>query len=104
MESVMGKKHKGNHPDLENGWEKIGEWLDKGGDGVRWSIFRRRQEHSDEWMTYKICANGKAESKANYWAVRKNTGQLGFIKDMAIMRAHRPELHAAVEEIMEADG
>ena len=52
----------------------------------------------------KICANGKAESKANYWAVRKNTGQLGFIKDMAIMRAHRPGLHAAVEEIMEADG
>jgi hypothetical protein len=65
-----------------------------------WLVFKKDQDHSDEWATYKICANGKAKGKGNYWAVRKNTGQIGYARDMAQMREYRPKLHAFVEKIM----
>jgi hypothetical protein len=94
----MPKMYKGNPPDLAEGWEKIGECKD--GEGVTWLMFRKPQDHDDEWSTYKICAKGAARSKGNYWAVRKDTGQLGFARDMASMREHRPELHAFVERMM----
>lgn len=96
----MGRTYKGNAPDRSKGWSVIGDWTDE--DGVQWIVCRQQQAHTNEWSTYKIYAKGKAKFKANYWAVRKNTGQLGFNRDMAQMRANRPELHAMVEEIMDA--
>ncbi len=96
----MSRTYVGNAPDNSKGWSAIGDWTD--GDGVQWIVCKQQQAHTDEWATYKIYANGKAKFKANYWAVRKNTGELGFNRDMAQMRASRPDLHAMVEEIMDA--
>lgn len=93
--------YKGNYPNPTDGWEMVGAWRDEDGENVGWTVFMRPQQNSDEWATFKICADGKVESKANYWSVRKNTGQIGYVRDMAMMRAHRPKLHAAVEKIME---
>jgi hypothetical protein len=94
----MVKLYKGNAPDSDEGWELIGEGKDD--DGVQWLVFKKPQDHNDDWATYKICAKTKAKAKGNYWAVRKKSGQLAFVKDMAQMREYRPKLHAFVERVM----
>lgn len=91
----MAKRYKGNPPDAEKGWEEIGAYVV---DGDRWAIYRRQQQHSEEWADYKIAADGVVEGKANYWLARNDaTGQIGFSRDYAMMRETRPVLHAAVE-------
>ena len=88
----------GRIPDVNNGWHQIGECVD--GDQVQWIVFERKQDHTDDWMTYKIVANGRARHKANYWLAKNiKTGQIGFARDYVYMRENRPELHAQVEAI-----
>lgn len=85
--------------DGQKGWTRIGEAME---DGVRWLVFEGRQEHSDDWRTFKVCADGMAERKANYWLVKNTrTGQLGYSRDMAMMRETRPGLHDQVEKIIQ---
>jgi hypothetical protein len=94
----MGKMYVGNPPSEEDGWDRVGMCKD---DNVEWLVFNRSQEHSIDWSTYKIVANGRAQNKANYWLVRNNkTGQIGFARDYVYMRENRPELHAQVESIL----
>lgn len=94
----MGKKYLGRIPEVEEGWDQVGEYEDD--DGVQWLVFFKPQEHTEDWITYKIVANGRAHGKANYWLVRNNkTGQLGFARDFALLREHRPKLHEHVESL-----
>lgn len=93
----MGKTYSGQIPTGDD-WAKVGECFM---DGVEWHAFRKQQGHDPDWSTYKVCANGRAPNKANYWFVRNDrTGQLGFAKDFAIMRDKRPDLHAQIEKIL----
>jgi hypothetical protein len=70
-------------------------------DGTEWCVFIKPQNHSDEWFTVKIVANGRAPYKANYWLVTNiNTGQIGYARDYAVMRENRPSLHDYVELIL----
>lgn len=95
----MGKKYLGRKPDQGEGWQQIDSFLD--GDEVEWLFYKKPQEHSNEWFTYKIVANGEAENKANYWLVRNNqTKQIGFGKDFSIMRNNRPDLHSYFENLL----
>ena len=94
----MGKMYAGKIPESEEGWNQIGSHKDA--DDVEWLVFSKSQEHTPDWTTYKIVANGRARDKANYWLVRNNkTGQIGFARDYVFMRENRPELHAKVESI-----
>lgn len=86
-------------PDADKGWEHIGTCRDA--DGMEWRVFSKSQEHTPDWLTYKIVANGRAANKANYWLARnKLTGQIGFARDFIRMRETRPELYAQVEAII----
>lgn len=92
-------KRKGNIPPESSGWKLISQ-IDRLY-GADWGVFRRSQGHSTEWAYYKIVAIDGAEEKANYWMARNDsTGQLGYTRDMAIMRAKRPDLHSRVEAIL----
>ena len=94
----MGKMYAGNPPADGEGWSQVGKCLD--GDEVEWLVFSKAQEHTPDWLTYKIVANGQARDKANYWLVRNaSTGQIGFSRDYVYMRDNRPELHAQVDAI-----
>ena len=95
----MGKFYNGNAP-KENDWDRLLSWLD--GNQVEWLVFRKEQDHSKEWNTYKVCANGKAENKANYWFARNDkTGQIGFGRDLALMNQNKPELYKKVNEFLD---
>jgi len=99
----MGKMYAGKMPEADKGWTHVGTCNDS--DGVEWLVFERPQEHTPDWMTYKIAANGRARGKANYWLVRNGlTGQIGFARDYARMREDRPELHAQVEAAFKLAG
>lgn len=94
----MAKMYAGKIPEQELGWMQIGVCKDS--DAVEWIVFRRAQDHTPDWATYKIVANGRANAKANYWLARNDkTGQIGFARDYVFMRNNRPELHAQVEAI-----
>lgn len=94
-----GKMYLGNIPSADDGWMKIGEYVD--GDKIEWLIFQKLQDHSAEWVTLKIAANGRAAGKANYWLAKNGkTGQIGFARDFAIMRDTRPGLHEQIEKII----
>ena len=94
----MGKMYAGNLPQADEGWNQIGKCWDS--DEVEWLVFSKAQEHTPDWLTYKIVANGRARNKANYWLVRNaSTGQIGFSRDYVYMRDSRPELHAQVDSI-----
>lgn len=94
----MGKMYAGKMPAMDEGWDRIGTCKDL--DGVEWFVFSKPQEHTPDWYTHKIVANGRAENKANYWLVRNaETGQIGFARDYVYMRENRPALHAQVEII-----
>ena len=92
----MIKNYKGNDPDESKGWVlcatlKVGE--------KEWRVWEQRQKHSSEWVNYKICVNGRAQRKANYWVARNNaTGQIGYARDFAMMRENRKNLWEKVEE------
>lgn len=93
----MAKSYKGKIPDFSEGW-RIAGTVDNEGE---WIVFKKRQEHSPEWVTYKVVANGKAINKANYWLVRNEvTGQIGFSRDFVLLREHRPKIHKYVEEVI----
>lgn len=95
----MGKMYAGNMPQPGEGWNQLGQCNDV--DDVQWFVFSKSQDHSPEWMTIKIVANGKAKSKANYWLVRNmQTGQIGFARDYVLMRENRPELHQQIENLL----
>lgn len=94
----MGKMYMGNMPDISEGWDEMAKCRDK--DSVEWMLFRKKQDHNQDWWTIKIVANGRASSKANYWlAINVKTGEIGFARDYVYMRENRPELHAQVEAI-----
>ena len=94
----MGKMYAGNLPKDGEGWEQVGKCMDS--DDVEWLVFSMPQDHTPNWMTFKIVANGRAQNKANYWLVKNAvTGQIGFARDYVHMRDSRPELHAQVEAI-----
>ena len=100
----MGKMYAGKVPSTEENWSHIETVVDPS-DKTKWMVFSKAQEHTPDWVTYKIVANGRAENKANYWLVRNlTTGQLGFARDFAIMREKRPALHAQVESILKQVG
>ena len=95
----MTKTYRGNLPQDGEGWSRVGQWSDP--DDVEWIVFSKPQEHSEDWMTFKIVANGRAKNKANYWLVKNiSTGQLGFARDYVHMRENRADLHAKVESII----
>ena len=99
MKDAKVKMYRGNQPSLDDGWRRVGECLDE--DDVVWCVFARGQDHSPDWLTFKISANGRAHTKANYWLVKNiSTGQIGFARDFAIMRSNRPTLHEQVESII----
>jgi hypothetical protein len=100
MEIYMAKIYQGRIPSEDDGWSMV-KSIDDG--GQEWLVFKKAQQHSEDWSTYKVVAKGKVENKANYWMVKNHiTGQIGYPADYAMMRQHRPNLHAQVEEIFKA--
>lgn len=96
----MPRMYPGRKPAENDGWEMLCSTKCKL--GIIWLVYAKPQEHDDEWRTYKIVANGKAPDKANYWLARRDTtGQLGFPRDYAMLRATRPEVHDFVERLFQ---
>lgn len=80
-------------------WRHIGTCLDS--DNSEWLFFSKAQKHTADWKTYKIVANGLAQSKANYWTTRNSVdGSVGFSMDYFYMREKRPALYDQVESII----
>jgi hypothetical protein len=95
----MGKMYRGNVPDCGEGWAQVAQCMDS---DAEWLVYSKPQDHSPDWMTFKIVAKGRVPNKANYWLAKNiTTGQIGFCRDYVYMRDNRPELHAQVEEIFE---
>lgn len=95
---LKGKMYEGNMPLSGCGWDTVGRFLDS--DCVEWLVFGRAQDHSPDWLTYKVVANGRAINKANYWFARNNkTRQIGFSKDYLIMKNKRPPLFSYIEKM-----
>jgi hypothetical protein len=95
----MMRTYLGQVPSLAEGWKQINRYTDD--EGIAWLVFRRSQEHTPDWSTYKVVAEGRALRKANYWLVRNDrTGQIGFARDYVSMRTNRPKLHEHVERIL----
>jgi hypothetical protein len=93
------KSYWGKVPEADDGWKMVESVVSE---GTRWMVFEQPQAHTDEWFNYKIVADGKVQRKANYWLARsKRTGQIGFTRDYALLREHRPEVHAKVESMFE---
>jgi hypothetical protein len=100
----MGKMYAGKVPTPNEDWRLL-KTVPNPSDKTSWMVFCKPQEHTQDWVTYKIVANGRAQHKANYWFVRNSsTGQIGFAKDFAIMRETRPDLHAQVESLLKQVG
>lgn len=98
----MAKMYAGKVPNTEEAWSRIKTVVDPS-DKSKWMVFSKSQAHTPDWMTYKVVADGRAEGKANYWFVRNSaTGQLGFAKDLAIMRETRPALHSQIESFFKS--
>jgi len=92
------KTYMGRPPSEEDGWEPLEQFEDG---GVIWQLFEQDQPHSKEWFTYKLAALGRAPHKANYWfAKNMHTGQVGYNRDLAALRAKRPKLHESVEALL----
>ena len=90
------KMYAGRIPDKQ--WSQIGTATDN---GLEWCVYSKGQDHSEEWLTYKIVANGRARGKANYWLARNTrTGRIGFARDYAIMQMDRPNLFTQVEGML----
>ena len=98
----IGRSYVGK-PDMmfeSGGWDHVGRWTDDD-EKIQWFFFCRYQEHSTEWKTYKIVANGRVYKKANYWfAVNVITGQLAFSKDLEAKKTHRSRLYAKTMQIV----
>ena len=100
----MAKMYAGKVPSEGEAWSRVKTVVDPS-DESKWMVFSRAQPHTPDWVTYKIVADGRAQGKANYWLVRNiSTGQLGFVRDFAIMRETRPALHAQVESVFRSVG
>jgi hypothetical protein len=94
------KSYRGNPPDTSEGWRRVRSCFDA--EKIEWRVFAKPQPHTNDWLTFKIVANGHAPRKANYWVVLNTmTGQIGYTRDFATMREHRPELHAKIEELFD---
>ena len=90
----MSRTSMGHSPDPEAGWEKLSAVTVL--DGGDWEIHRQQQPHSADWGTYKVFASQRVAGKANYWFTRNDsTGQVGFGRDLALMRTRRPNLYDA---------
>jgi hypothetical protein len=80
----------GRIPDEADGWKLKAEIRDE---DQKWFLFEKLQAHSDEWITYKVVADGKVEKKANYWVVKNiKTGRQAYPADMELMKQHRLNL------------
>lgn len=89
------KNYRGNIPKKSDGWGSIG---DVQHEKERWMIFMRPQANSDEWMSVKICADGKVPSKGNYWlSWNAAEHRIARSREAGLMQSHRPELYQAVE-------
>ena len=84
-----------------DGWRNVGRWTDDAEGGVEWFFFAKDQDHSAEWKTYKVVANGRVENKANYWFTRNDkTMEVGFSRDLAAMIEGRPRLYERTMRIL----
>jgi hypothetical protein len=101
---MMKPKTYAGKPDLlfeSDEWKNCGCWVDRENSNVEWFVFFKYQEHNNDWITYKVVANGRVPRKANYWfAKNKKTGQIGFAKDLASMSEHRPNLYSNIMKII----
>lgn len=64
-------------------------------DESTWLIFIRDQEHSAQWKTVKVVADGVVTRKANYWTAWNGT-KVARSRDMGIMEEGRPDLYQQV--------
>ena len=88
------KTYGGRIPDETDGWKLKAEIRDE---HQKWFLFEKSQAHTDEWVTYKVVADGRVEKKANYWVVKNvKTGQKAYPADMELMKQHRPNLFKQV--------
>lgn len=88
------KMYGGRRPDEADGWKLKVELKDG---EQKWLLFERCQAHSDDWVTYKVVADGRVERKANYWMVKNiKTGQQAYPADMELMKLHRVNLFKQV--------
>ncbi len=93
----MARNYLGRIPESSEGWRQVGQCFDE---DIEWMVFCKSQDHTPEWKTFKVVANGRALTKANYWlAMNVANGKVGFARDYALMREHRPSLHTKIERI-----
>lgn len=91
----MPRTYIGHPPPTDTGWEKVSGFSDPEL-GV-WEIHRQQQAHSPDWGTYKVFATERVPSRANYWFTRNDsTGQVGFGRDLALIRTNCAPLYRAV--------
>ena len=88
------KMQKGRIPSKDDGWE-----FDKTfeSDDSLWSLYIKPQQDDSHWLTCKLVANGKAETKANYWFFYNMTENIiAPHRDLSLLQKQRFNLHQAV--------
>lgn len=96
------RKFMGNVPDLEDGWEWVGEV-----EGVSpgWDVYYRPAQDDSIWESYKVVAGHPLPRKANYWLARHvGTGELLRRRVQMQIENHSRELWECVEWIMDSWG
>ena len=93
--SKTPRMYTGNHPDMD--WEIIEIF---GFEGGEWYLYEN-YEVKDNWRNLKLVANGRAESKANYWFAW-NGKRINGSRDWVILKAGRIELQKTVLEFLKS--
>lgn len=91
----MLRTYIGHPPPADAGWERLDTFQHP--EAGTWEVHRQQQPHSPDWGTYKVFSTERVPGRANYWFTRNDsTSQIGFGRDLAMMRTDRPELHRFV--------
>lgn len=93
----MGKRYKGNHDVLGDGWTKLTTQPVKISD-VSWLVFTRKVKEN-EWLDVKICAETVAPDKANYFLKWDGTRFLET-RDRKLLYLRRGVLYETVKKLL----
>ncbi len=91
----------GNPPADGGMWVKQPEPLHEI-DGTAWELYVSGQD--TDWPLLKLCAVGKAKTKANYWlAWSKSKARFVRSKSAALLYFGRPKLYATLESRLQRE-
>ena len=79
--------YSGNAPSEALGWQILES-------NDNWALYFNFNDPETTYISFKLCAKGKAATKANYWfSAFKDSLMIGRTRDLGLLMANRPELY-----------